>query len=258
MKKTELIVSILALCAIGILIIISLAKKTSLPDSAGVEIEVLETRPTPSIENYGMGTSNVTNLFPYRLSCDQISVEIVYPGVEWNNIQVGVTTYSEMVNQLNDKADSISIRWDSEWGNLTIFNLDNQDVQDWWKLETCFVGDTLVAMNIPVATISGFPENINEIISEYGKPDHVTWGWSYFTRTLIWFDKGILMVHEVSEDHLQNVLLFSPLPHQNDSSWIEDILPEEGQEWIPPEDNIDSEPLPPNLDVEDPWGFTKD
>jgi len=71
---------------------------------------------------------------------------------------------------------------------------------------------------------------------------------------VIWAEIGILAITEVEFETVANVILFSPIPRgQLEESWLLTSLPTTGLPYTGDED-----PLPPELEVEDPWGFNDD
>ena len=93
----------------------------------------------------------------------------------------------------------------------------------------------------------------------FGEPDHVTWGFSPTTRTLIWLDEGVMAIIErITGGDLDGELeigpffLFPPIDVSKLSeSWVMQVIPE------PPHTNEMVE-LPPEWQVEDPWRYSDD
>ena len=105
---------------------------------------------------------------------------------------------------------------------------------------------------------SGIPENLEELLDLYGKPDKVAWGYYYHTRNLIWSQRGILAEVDLLYDDTTMLFLFSPISISNFySSWLINIIPQEGLK-CPGEG--DDEPLDficlgPEQEIENPWDF---
>lgn len=254
-KKVFLRIFTILLIVILVLSLNHILRKNQRPIASSIGIETLDARPTPNIVGYGTATQTVNEWFPFILNCKDINVTEIYPGKEWQGIQIGNTTFDQLVKYLNKQGGEFSLEWDHSWGHVDIYSQEFDGSENWLDLEACFIGDTLVALSFPSANSYGFPGNYEEIVATFGQPDLVTWGWSHFNRSLVWYELGILIDLNVEDNQMSTVLLFSPLPFETDNNWINEALPNEGIKWVEPEDNIDSSPLPPHLDVENPWNF---
>ena len=203
--------------------------------------------PTPSILNFGNPPSLQVQIVPRDLDCSLITD--VRRGLSWRNLQIGRTTYEEMIEFLGPA----NVYWDTRLGNLVFEEIGPPQDKDWFRLGACFAGNILSALEIYTGDL---PRSLDELIVEYGEPDLVTWGTGYFTRSLVWGEKGMLAVVDVATEQRDNILLFPPIRLENfQESWLVLALPKEGTEFIEPEYNIDTVPLPRKLEVEDPWGF---
>ena len=184
---------------------------------------------------------------PYALNCALIKA--AKPGPTWYGITIGKSTYQQFTKTVG----SNSIWWDEREGNLYVENREITSERNWAFFEACFIGNIVSAINV----IEGsFPLKLEDFVAEYGPPDHVTWSSRYGDRSLIWAEKGILIVVGVEAETKGTMILFSPVPVERlQSSWLLLSLPKEGIEYVVPEDNISSHRLPSHLEVEDPWGF---
>lgn len=213
--------------------------------------------PTPNIPNWGSTPAPAPNpewvlQMPETLSC--ILVPHVPPAegqVSWKGIRIGVSTFDD-VQQALAPEEGDHFAWDTVRGNMSFWG--SWDKYRWTDVGTCFEDNKLSAMNISIA--KEFLKPISDYVSNYGKPDVVTWGNRYYERSLIWAEKGLLVVAGDSEDTTKTsthrTILFSPVPRCDLSkSWIYLSLPTEKSLYS---GNVAIDM--PN-EIKDPWGIEK-
>ncbi len=186
-----------------------------------------------------------------NLDCSLIT-EVRY-GPSWNGLQIGITTYEEMREIL---APTL-VWWNGHYGHLYFEEYRPALEKEWGSFRTCFVGDRLSAMQF--YDRSTFPITRKELISTYGKPDRVTWAHYYHNRILIWAERGIAVELDLATegDKTAGILMFSPIPLEElEKSWLMQSLPKEGLGFPVTDDGYYGQ-LPPELEVEDPWGYNK-
>ena len=184
--------------------------------------------------------------------CYQITE--VRPGPAWKELHIGVTTYQEVTEFLSPE----EILWYELIGHLVIKDSSFYSIKGESYIRACFVGDILSAMEL--YDLSILPTTLDELISAYGNPDRVTWDYFYHNRMLIWAEIGIAASVNLGtdEDEIEIFFMFSPIPLEElEGSWLMQSLPKEGIEYLEGDDNIDFFRLPPELEVEDPWGYNK-
>jgi hypothetical protein len=207
--------------------------------------------PTPEIPNYGT-PPELENQMPKGLNCSKITS--ISPGPTWNGLQIGVSTYSEVLERLSPE----SVTWNSFLGCAQFTEHLGLGDDTWKFIRACFIGDTLSALDVN-RLLGEYPSNLNCLLQEYGKPDRVTWGGNYWQRSLIWSEKGLLFVVEILDENDENpvfsLFLFSPIAYEEfEDSWLmnsfgepEPISKEDPRWWYPPSPWL----------VEDPWGFNE-
>ncbi len=200
---------------------------------------------TPDIPNWGSTPIIQESLMPNSLDCSRITS--ASPGPSWRGLTIGVSTFDDVRRGLAPAEPW----WDTQVGNLQFWN-PTPSADEWSVVEACFVGNVLSALLISGG--SEFARNSLDVwIAEYGRPDRVTWD-SYFSRSVIWAEAGILATIDVEFETTGFVILFSPIPRdQLEESWLLNSLPSRGGPYAG-----DEAPLPPELEVEDPWGFNDD
>jgi hypothetical protein len=142
---------------------------------------------TPDVESW----SPEDRIMPAALPCDRISENNW--GLTWNDLTIGASGFEDVDEKfLGAAQDNISpshIEWRSSGVSA-----------DWSSVEVCFIDGTLSALNI--RGTSSFLEldnpefipNLDGWISEFGQPDRVTWSYDYYSRSVIWTEKGLLIV----------------------------------------------------------------
>jgi len=241
---------------VWIVLIIGLAgcgRGISLPE--GIPVENLVETQIPGFEDLGATPSNREDYFPKYLRCDQIELNKVRPGFTWRNIQIGVTTYDEMVAELENDWTNIQITLSEDTGSLQFSDFFAETTYS-NVLDACFIGDVLVTLKIGHSR-EEFPLALSDIIKTYGKPDVVTWGHDYWNRSLIWLDLGILIVIDAEWNESNWVYLFPPIDKAEfEDSWLNQILPKSIEGWGDPELIDEIGRWSPEYEIEDLWDFT--
>lgn len=203
---------------------------------------------TPAVYNYGSTPKIRESDMPLYLNCSLITD--VNPGYTWRGFQIGVTTYQE----LREELEPVRVYWDELHGHLEFDNQKPVLERDWLSFQACFVDNILSAMI--QNTYYDIPSNLDGLILMFGEPDKVTWGDDYYTRSLIWSEVGLLVVVDVALEEISSFIIFPPIAGEDlEGSWLMQSLPQTGQDYIEPEDNIDSYQLSPKKEVEDPWDY---
>jgi hypothetical protein len=191
---------------------------------------------------------------PGTLSCALVpTTTLAQGGVSWRGLTVGVSTFEDVAKTL--VTDGIKYGWDTDRGGM-FFSNSTLPVLD---VGACFVGETLSAMHI----LGGSePEMIfSDLVKNYGNPDRVTWANSILERSLIWSEKGLLIVADVDIDlanggmvttgRTSYIVLFPPIPRcQLEQSWIFQSLPTGVEPYRGDVSMITTE-------AEDPWKIEK-
>lgn len=208
---------------------------------------------TPDIPNWGSTPSNpkYAHYMPDELSCVLVPAVRPQSGViTWQGLTVGISTFED-VKQALVTDNNISYGWDTITGSM-FFGNSYSIPTTWTIVTTCFVEGKLAAMNIKWAKEFN-NMTLQDIIAKYGNPDRVTWANFYEYRSLLWSEKGLLIVvKEYSNKvHVASVILFSPvLRCQLEQSWVYESLPKKGQ--------IDMGDVHQTiLNIEDPWKIEK-
>jgi hypothetical protein len=203
---------------------------------------------TPDIPNWGSTPSKpeYANNMPETVSCVLVPTTPPAPGgVTWRGLTVGVSNYDDVKKIL--VTNGVSYLWDKVGGNFVLYN----NKEPLWNAETCFVDGKLAAINILARE---FIKPLPDILAEYGNPDRVTWANFYFERSLLWPEKGLLIVVRVgtnNEVRGSYATLFSPVPRcELEQSWVFQSLPKEGQP-------ITGDVVHDISDAEDPWNVEK-
>jgi hypothetical protein len=208
---------------------------------------VSELRATPNITNWGGTPRSPESEFPGILTCAQIP-DVTGEGLSWRGLTIGRSTLADVQAEVDDHGI-----WDTKFGNFHFPAARDPEDNALLGLETCFTGTVLKALN--TTSLAGFPPNLAEWVKVYGEPDLVTWDRDYFSRSLVWSSEGLLAVIYVPTEETLNIVLFPPLSYRDPaSSWLGEALPQTGPTSS---EGIDLDPLPPDQDVEDPWGFTE-
>lgn len=208
--------------------------------------------PTPYVPNFGARPHHFPIQGPLSWDCSVITE--VSPGLAWQGLQIGITTYEEMVELL--QPDRV---YRYAPNNRIVFQRGNSDrlTNDPLKiLGACFLGDTLSALEVYVST-EEFPSDIINFTRIYGAYDRVTWGYNASTRTMIWADDGVMAIIErIVGGHMDGELimipyiLFPPIdPEKLGESWLMQWIPQPGSFF----NNLAG--LPPEWRVEDPWSY---
>lgn len=225
--------------------------------TVGVPVaNLIETR-VPDIEKVGATAIYRYTDFPFSLRCEDIELDVVRPGSIWRNIQIGVTTYDEVISELEANGGEISMSWHEDSGDIRIFNNSKDEGLYWSILDVCFIGNVIASANFSYTIEKEYPRKLKNIVDKYGKPDVVTWGYNYWHRSLIWLDLGMLISIELEYDELDRIILFPPIYEAEfEDSWLYKILPKSIEGWGDPNLIDDLGRLPPDKEREDPWGFT--
>lgn len=203
---------------------------------------------TPAVKNFGRYQTKKPQAFPRHLDCSVIT-ELKLGG-EWGGIQIGKSTFDEVGNYLGKHG----VWWNGTYGHLDYS--EGGPEKDWYSLDACYIGNILSA--IRTSAWDKLPRELEAIIEQNGYPDRTTWGDEYRTRSLIWAELGMLVVVEVEYEERTHFILFPPLPKEElETSWLMLNLPQEGEEYVEPENNIDVMRMLLENEVEDPWGFNQ-
>lgn len=215
--------------------------------------------PTPTVFNYAP-TPIVQKGFIWTFSCSQ--VQTVSKGPTWNGLTIGVTNYEEIQEELSPSL----AYWDKDNGHIRYENEKYRaGSEDWSSFQACFLGGELSALGGKLSALrvygnTGIPNRITDIVALLGEPDYVTWGVGYYERSLIWLSEGILLDYNLLIESKGRVIYFSPIKEKDfENSWLYNSLPTEGETYekmieFDTEFN-DSVSLPPEMEVENPWGF---
>ena len=180
-------------------------------------------------------------------------------GPTWRGLTVGVSTFEEVLAAM---APTEPV-W-SATGNLTFWVaphapiLRSGDVSSGnvlLRVETCFAGGILSAMNIACA--GDLRVSHDEWMAIYGRPDRVTWSALFCDhRALIWAEEGLLVMNRVYPDETYSVMLFPPMtPSELESSRLLASLPAAAPPTPDPAYEFDGPPPPGCEGPEDPWGI---
>ncbi len=211
---------------------------------------------TTDIPNWGstaLSPESGENM-PRTLNCALVpTTSPVQGGVSWQGLTVGVSTFEDVAKTLTTEGTNYG--WNTDTGSM-FFSRSKPSRLD---VDACFVGETLFALHILARSD---PKMIfSELVKNYGNPDRVTWA-NYITeRSLIWSEKGQLIVADVNIDIVDDkvvtagtvwyIILFPPIPRcQLEESWIfqslsKSVTPYKGDVAI-----ITTE-------AEDPWQMEK-
>jgi hypothetical protein len=206
---------------------------------------------TPDIPNWNSTPSNprYANDMPESLSCALVpQTPPARGGIVWHGLTIGVSTLEDVKKAL--LINNVWYGWDKVRGNLLFQNPDYFS-GTWSLVHACFAEEKLAAIDI-LAT--DFYKPLPDILAEYGNPDRVTWGNYYEERSLIWPEKGLLIVVGVgtnNEVRGSYAILFSPVPRcELEQSWVFQSLPKEGQP-------ITGDVVHDISSDEDPWKIEK-
>jgi hypothetical protein len=209
--------------------------------------EWIPTGPTPDVPGYGEYIYDPNLPFPTYLDCSIVPLQISL-GPSWNNLQIGKTTFEEMMQILNTE----DVRWLKPNGAMIFEYIDEAGKYD--LIFACFSGDVLSVLDHSPAveeySFSGY------FIQKYKKPAYVTWSGYATERAAIWPEEGILVTLEDSGGGPEptGVILYSPIPLEEfGNSWLWQALPDKNED-LSYYAEIDIDPLPPQ---EDPWGIAK-
>jgi hypothetical protein len=175
---------------------------------------------------------------PWTLDCSSVP-SIVDEGHTWNGLTIGISTLEDVETQLAPaKAE-----WQADRDGYLFRHLYHLDLA---FVEACFAENTLSALNIIGTRLGTLPRLLSEWFPEYGEPDLIAFADDYYARSVIWSEKGILVVADqfyedgvVREGTVRNVMFFSPIPTEDLlTSWLVIGLPSDP--GLPP----DTWPLP--------------
>lgn len=212
-------------------------------------ITLIPISPSPVVQEFGVRPFTSLNM-PFKWDCSIIPSGSV--GFEWRGLQVGVTTYDEMVELLEPELVFRDVILDR-----IVFQQKFQ--YPGWDhplnlLSACFWGDILSGLEI-YRRNAEFPYWIEELVELYGEPDRVTWGYDAKTRAMVWAEKGFMAIIEnvlggdVAGLYAGPYFLFSPINAEElEGSWIMQVIPAP-----PPPSELAK--MPPAWQVEDPWGY---
>jgi len=221
---------------------------TYIPES--ITIDYSTPGPTPPIPDFGKGPTYQGYIFPNSIDCSVIVEN--KSGMDWQGARIGVTTFEEFSEIIGPH----NVLWSQGDGNLRFFSELTVLEREWDEIRACFIGNRLSA--IRTWEWEELPRTLDRIIEKYGFPDRSTWGWTYWHRTLIWPELGLMVQIDIETEKRSYFTLFPPIPTEGlENSWLIKNMPKEGDPWVEPEYNIDTFRLPPEKEVEDPWGFNQ-
>lgn len=170
--------------------------------------------PTPTL-------LSVKYKFPIALDCS-LPVLTGRASIAWDSIRVGESHRAELEAVLKPSVWKL----DATYG---LWRYRAQEVsQTWDMVEACYSGDdTLTALN--VYDSSTLPDRLDAWLSGYGRPDRVTWTGISTERSLVWYDRGIMVVFSLApRNFTESVILFAPVNADSaNDSWITRALPTE-------------------------------
>lgn len=141
--------------------------------------------PTPDISNVGVRPYLAVGM-PFTWDCEVITN--VLPGYSWNGIQVGKTTYDEMVDILRPELIYRTTSLDR-----VVFEMGDHVWNNHREtLSACFKGNLLSALEF-YGNSEEFPSDLLDLIVLYGVPDRVTWGHNAANRTMVWAEEGLMV-----------------------------------------------------------------
>lgn len=197
-------------------------------------------------------------MLPEHLDCSAITS--THRGRTWENLTVGVSTHEDVYDfygQYFERKVYETHRFANYRQGGLIFT-------------TCFTEGKLSAIKVIEGSTPNIPEKLSEIVEVMGEPEHVTWGQSYYHRSLVWVNEGVLIDYTIDptrpeEYRRSGVIFFSPIKEKNyRNSWVYHSLPKEGEsyedltkrfEGLTLDDLLTR--LPPEKEVANPWGFGK-
>jgi len=206
--------------------------------------------PSPDIPNWGRFPVDGRGAMPISLDCSRFGTPIRH-GPTWHDLTVGVSMFEDVLAAFAP----VEPFW-SYGGNLT-FDFPPSDAPPyylWLRVETCFTGNILSAMNI--GGDADFNLTHSEWVAIYGRPDRVTWSAiDCDLRTLIWAEEGFLVVVGVESRETFRVTLFSPMTlSELENSPLLASFP-----TTTPAYESSGDPIPLGCgSPEDPWGITSE
>lgn len=197
------------------------------------------TQPTPFIAPTNVVSAN-DDFFPRIINCSNV-VLTGTSSFEWNGLKIGITSQAQLEAFTAPSAGY----FDSVFNFWRYSRVLGNDA--YGTLEACFTKDSILSA-LNVYNSGGFPRDLNDWLSAYGKPDRVTWSDDNSIRSLIWYDKGILATYFYYLKDVRNVILFAPVSASTwENSWVFQQLPKDnapqGDAFI--------------VNGEDPWGVQK-
>jgi hypothetical protein len=134
--------------------------------------------------------------FPATLFCEYI--DSMTDGPTWGEITIGSSNAEDLKDYVRTIGNFDSI---DQWADYISFARTGglQDESGIPPLiEACIDLDTQVVTALRLSVNEAI--NIQDMVTEFGIPDTVTWGSSNISRTLFWFDKGIASSVYILED----------------------------------------------------------
>ncbi len=191
---------------------------------------------------------------PDTLSCMIVPNTLPARGVvSWRSLTVGVSSFDDVAKTL--VTDGVIYGWDRDRGGMSFSSPGLYGLE----IDACFVGEMLAVLY----RWGGVEPDMafSELTQNYGNPDLVTWANQIYQRSLIWAEKGLLVIVEVEMNLIDNklvangntqyILLFSPIPRcQLEESWIFQSLPKTVEPYRGDVAMITTE-------AEDPWKMEK-
>jgi hypothetical protein len=215
--------------------------------------------PTSTFEIPDTGPILPRSYLPDDLSCADITS--LEKGQTWNGLTIGTSTLTEVIAALSP----LTPQWDERQAAVR-FGASFDDFEAPVRLVlACFSDDMVTAIDVYggvdlLETPNGaeFDGSVESWVEAFGKPDVVTWGNDYYSRTLIWAESGLLVVismnyYDPFETGTRHFILLPPMDSDNlGDSWIKNSLPDTETEH-----SGDLLPFPTQMSGEDPWNIEK-
>jgi len=178
-------------------------------------------------------------------------------GATWNGITIGQSTAEQVIAELGPPDEVEGRRTLSGPFETYRYYADQEDIGEWPATYSIEILREVV-ISIDDYSFGQHDVYLSEFIELYGTPDHVTWGQDFYgARVVIFLDDGVLvevLAQLLPEDTWVGAAhYFQPCS----MTCIRAMFP-----WgvfrgsqVPPEFPGMYE-YPPELDQEDPWGFT--
>jgi hypothetical protein len=134
--------------------------------------------------------------FPDSLYCDQVDAAL--KGPTWNNITIGISSFTDLEKNLNTLDDYRTINRDNRDIILSpkILNQPNRPI----ITEVCIYENVIVALK---TNMYGSPYlKLEDLVIDYGAPNAVTWAvGDAALRVAFWFQQGLAAVANSDPDY---------------------------------------------------------